>query len=258
MIDVNTYLTSVSKKLEIEPTLKSKIDVSISHLKEKIWGLFQDRLLDVTIIGSFDRDTFIAQDKEADVDILVVFKQKEFQPDTYLKQIRAFAEKNYPRSEVYPDHPTMVIDMEHIKFEIIPSYNYSTDTVKIPAPRTNELKWISSSPIEFKSRVAKKDANNKGLILPLIRIIKYWNAINGKEFSSYDLERLIVNKTYNCSTLTDYYFSATGSLDELAKTEKQKKLLTDLKEKHRRIRVMENYKLPEYIETELTTFLPLP
>jgi predicted nucleotidyltransferase len=257
-VDINTYLTSLSKELVIDPILKSRIDVSISHLKEKIWGLFQERLLEVAVIGSFDRETFIEQDEEGDVDILVVFKQKEFQPDTYLKQIRAFCEKNYPRSEIYPDHPTMVVEMEHIKFEIVPSFNYSSDTVKIPAPKTKELKWISSSPKHFKSTTTKKDANNKGLILPLIRIIKYWNSINGKLFSSYELEKFIVDKIYNCSNLKDYYFSATGSLDELAKTEQHKKLLMDLKEKHRRIRVMENYKLPEYIAQELATFLPLP
>lgn len=256
-MDINTYLTTLAKQLVIDPDSKKKIEISISHLKENMWGLFQDRLVEVAVFGSYDRETFIESDAEADVDILVNFKQKEFQPETYLKQIRELCNKKYSRSDIYPDHPTIVIDMEHIKFEIVPSYNYSSDTVKIPAPRTKELKWISSSPNDFKSKVKQKDTNNKALILPLIRIIKYWNSINGKLFSSYELERLIVNKSYSCSTLKDYYLSATSSLDELAKTEQQKKLLIDLKEKHRRIRVMENYKLPEYIEQEMETFLPL-
>lgn len=256
-MEINTYLTSLSTKLKIDQNVKNRIDVSISHLKEKIWGLFQDRLLDVTVIGSFDRETFIEQDEESDVDILVVFKQKEFQPDTYLKQIRTFCEKNYPRSEIYPDYPTMVIEMEHVKFEIVPSY-YSGETLKIPAPKSKEWKWINTSPKEFKSNLTRKDTMSKGLILPLVRIIKYFNALNGKPFTSYELERFIVNKSYNCSTLKDYYFSVTASLDVLAKTEQQKKLLTYLKEKNRRIRALENFNLPEYIEPELKTFLPIP
>ena len=132
-MDINTYLTTLAKKLVIDPDSKKKIEVSISHLKENMWGLFQDRLVEVAVFGSFDRETFIESDTEADVDILVNFKQKEFQPDTYLKQIRELCNKKYSRSDIYPDHPTIVIDMEHIKFEIVPSYNYSSDTVKIPA-----------------------------------------------------------------------------------------------------------------------------
>jgi len=255
--DINSYLTELSKQLVIEPTKKSRIETSISFLAKSIWGHFQSRLSEVTIFGSFDRETIITVDKEADVDTLIVFKQKEVQPETYLKQLREFCENNYSRSEIYQDHPTIVIEMEHIKFELVPSYLTSDDTKKIPAPKTKEFKWISTSPTEFKRKVENKDRDNKGLIKPLIRIFKYWNLLNDKPFSSYELERIIVNKLYTSTTLREYYFSATNSILEAATTEIQKKKCAGLKERNRRLRALEDAKLPEYIETELMTFLPL-
>jgi len=257
-MDINLHLTALAKQLLISPDYKDRIELSISHLKENMWALFQDRLVDVSLFGSFDRGTFLEKDEDADVDILVIFKQKEFQPDTYLKQIRELCKRKYSRSDIYPDHPTIVIDMEHIKFEIVPSYVYSGESVKIPAPRTKELKWITSTPNEFKNNLLKKDLNNKGLINPLIRIFKYWNSLNGKPFTSYELERFIVNKIYTCSTLKEYYYSVANSLEEIGKTEQQKKALALLKEKHRRLRILDTYKIPEYIQPELLSFLPLP
>jgi len=258
MVDVNSYLTKLANHLVIDPDLKNRIEISISHLKQNIWGLFQDRLLEVNVFGSFDRETFVSYDANADVDIIIVFKQKEFQPETYLKQIRTFCEKNYSRSDIYPDHPTIVIEMEHIKFEIIPSWNYSNETVKIPAPRTKELKWIATSPKGFKNKLILKDKNNKGNIIPLIRIIKYWNSLNENPFTSYELERFIVEKSYSCLNLKDYYITVSKSFEEIGKTAEQKKLIINIKEKIRRLKVLENYNIPEYLEQELSSFLPLP
>ena len=256
MVELNSLLINLSKQLIVKPVLKSRIEVSIAHLKENIWGLFQEKIMDVVLFGSFDRETFIEADQEADVDILVIFKQREFQPDTYLSQIRSLCEKKYSRSDIYPNHPTIVIDMEHIKFEIVPSYNFSSTMVKIPAPRSKDLRWISSSPKEFKNNLIKKDNNNKGLILPIIRIIKYWNSLNGHPFTSYELERFIVSKVYSGLTLRDYFYSTILSVEEVAKTELQKKSFASLKEKCRRLKILETYKLPEYIESELNSFLP--
>ncbi|MBL0033927.1 MAG: hypothetical protein IPP27_17755 [Bacteroidetes bacterium] len=58
--------------------------------------------------------------------------------------------------------------------------------------------------------------------------------------------------------MRDYYFYATNALIDTAATDKQKKVCADLKERNRRLRILEQYKIPEYIETELSTYLPFP
>lgn len=255
-MDVNTYLTNLDKYLVLEKDKKDKIEKSIGFIKQKLWGIFQDRLTEVKVFGSFAKDTYINQDLDSDVDILVVFKSKDFQPQTYLNQIKSFATDHYSRSNIYPDHPTIAIEMEHVKFEIVPAIYVSTDEVRIPAPRTKDLKWITSYPTRIQTKLNDKDKNNKELIKPLIRIFKYLNALNNKPYSSFEIEKFIVNKTYDCKDLKDYFYSAAYSLTDIAQTIEQKKFYDMLKERRRRLRVLETNNLTEYIETELTAFLP--
>ena len=258
MKDINTFLLELEKTLIIDPAKKEKIDSSIVSLQSKIWGFFQDRLHKIAVFGSYDRQTTVPGDDEMDVDILIVFKQKDFQPQAYLNQLKSFAEENYPRSEVYPDHPTIAIEMNHITFELVPAHHLSSSTFKIPAPRTKELKWISSTPEEFKRRVTLKDSGHKGFIIPLIKILKYWNVLNGKLFVPYELEKYIISRDYTGSHFRDYYFAACANLSLIATTLDQKKVVQELREKNRRLRAMEQIKVFDYIEQEFQSFLPFP
>ena len=258
MVDSNQYLTSLSQKLIFDPIKKDKVELSIARLTKNLWGHFQDRLASVEVIGSFDRETIISEDKNSDVDIIVVFKQKEVKPDTYLNQLKAFCKTVYPSSEIYQDYPTIVIDMEHVKFEIVPSFFVTDSVKKIPAPRAKEFSWINTSPKEFKNSVDAKDRNNKNLIKPLIRIFKYWNFLNDKAFSSYEIEKLLISKSYTSISLKDYFISGINVLTENANTDAQKKVCAALREHRRRLRILEENKIPEYVEPELQAFIPLP
>jgi len=255
MKDISAFLLDIDNQLRVIRN-KDQIDKSIEYLTEKIWGLFQEKLHSVTVFGSFDRETFINGDPDADVDIAIIFKKNDLQPQTYLDKIKTFCETKYPRSDIYPDHPTIVIEMNHIKFELVPAYTYSENTLKIPAPRSKDLKWISTNPKDFKLKLTEKDKANKNFISPVIRILKYWNGLNGKLLSSYEIEKCLVNRLYTCSTLKDYFFSAVTGIEELIKTEAQKKCYLTLKEKCRRLRVLEREKFLEYIEAEIASILP--
>jgi hypothetical protein len=215
-------------------------------------------LLKVVVFGSYSRDTIINKDEEADVDIVVIYKTREVQPDTYLKQIKTFCEDTYNRSKIYQDHPTIVIDMEHIKFEIVPSVYVSSGVVTIPAPKSKELRWVKTNPQELITKVQIKDKNNKNLILPVIRILKYWNTLNGRVFSSFQIERAIVDKIYTCSTIKECFSSAILAIDEIASGDKQKNIIKSLREKLKRLRILETNNFHEYIEQELKSFLPFP
>ena len=255
-MDVNSYLTKLDNFLLLEKEKKEKIEKSIGYIKQKLWGIFQERLSEVKVFGSFAKDTFIAADTEADVDVLLTFKNKDFQPQTYLNQIKSFAAEHYPRSNVYPDHPTIAIELEHIKFEIVPAIFVSQDEVRIPAPRTKELKWINSNPTRIQNKINEKDKNNKGLIKPLIRIFKYWNYLINKPFNSFEIEKHLVNKLYDARDLREYFYSAASSFSEISNTVEQKKFYEISKEKRRRLRILETNNIPEYIEAELKTILP--
>lgn len=256
MININDYLSELSENLNITPSLKNKIDISIEALRKNLWGYFQDRLQEVILFGSYDRETIVISDPNADVDVIVVFKQKEVLPDTYLKQLKEFCEKYYPNSQVYRSYPTIVLDMNHIKFEIMPSYYVSDDTKKIPAPRSNEFNWISTYPKAFRNKLNTKNSNNKSLIKPVIKIYKYLNYTKGYPFSSYSIEDTIINKSYECSSMRDYFFWAGNAIISSSKSQTQKEFTDLLKEKIRRLRALERENLAEYIELEMQSFLP--
>jgi predicted nucleotidyltransferase len=258
MKDINEYLVELNSALLIDPIEKQKIDDSISFLTKSLWGHFQSRLSDVIIFGSYDKDTIVNSDPDSDVDVLVIFKQKEVKPETYLKQLKEFCNINYPRSEIYQDYPTIVIDMNHVKFEIVPSYFVSETAKKIPAPRSTEFSWINTYPKEAKTAIDNKDRVNKGLIRPVIRILKYWSYLNGAVFRSYPIEKTLIDKSYSGANLRDYYLLAASAIIESASTVDQKSVCNTLKEHNRRLKALELAKIPEYIELELAKFLPLP
>jgi Second Messenger Oligonucleotide or Dinucleotide Synthetase domain len=258
MMDVNAYLTKLSKQLEVGDSEISKIQDSISNLKTKIWGKFQENLVSVEPIGSFDRQTMLSRsvDKESDVDILVIFKSGEYQPQTYLNWLKEFSEKNYSRSEISPDFPTIAIDMNHIRFELVPAYK--NGQLKIPAPRSKEIKWITTDPLEFKQKVENKNKNNGQLILPIIRIFKYWNCLNNYPFTSFYLENFIVTHSYSrCYNLRDYFFEVINDLDNTNFDKSLESHVNNLYRKRLRLQGMEKEKLIEYMEQELQTFIPL-
>lgn len=257
-MDINTYYTELANALIFSTDKRERIDKSIDFFKKEIWGQFQDRLVEVVVFGSYSRDTIIRKDDEADVDMVVIYKTREVQPDTYLKQIKTFCEGTYNRSTIYQDHPTIVIDMEHIKFEIVPSIYVSTGVVKIPAPKSKEVKWVNTNPKELIAKVQNKDKNNKNLILPIIRILKYWNTLNGRPFTSFQIERAIVDKIYTCSTIKQYFSTAISAIEEIASGDTQKRAIRNLRDKLKRLHILETNNFHEYIEQELNSFLPFP
>ena len=260
MITVNEYLQTLSKKLEYRE--KEKIIKSIDYLKGKIWSLFQNRLDDVIVFGSYDRETMLPNDKEGDVDIMIIFKKDEFQPKTYLNQIRSFSEKNYSKSEVYPEHPTVVIELNHVKFELVPtlwdSSAWSDTAMLIPGPPSENYEWVKTNPLEFTGKLNTKEGQNDNMIRPLIRLMKYWNLQNKKAFSSYWLEEFAVNHSYSfCNSLKDYFYEMINDLNNTSFNEEGTVLIQALAEKKRRLKSLEDQGLNEYLEQEFSSFLPM-
>src|ERR1019366_1192595 len=144
-----------------------------------------------------------------DVDVLVVFKVNKFQPQTYLNQIQKLSEKTYARSEVFPSHPTITVELEHIRFEIVPAYweeGVFLDDLKIPAPHNKDLKWVDSDLHTFKKQVLTKNKDEGEKIIPIVQLIKYWNVINERPFNSYYLEDFASQRGFSsCRTLKGYF-----------------------------------------------------
>lgn len=261
MRDINTYLTDLSNNLKVEKTLQEKIQSSFNNLEGLLFKEFKSELDTVTIFGSYDRGTAFAlpgDKKNFDVDILITFRKDQYHPETYLKKIKNLGQQIYPRSGVSADFPSVAVEMNLMKFELVPAIKTGNGTeVKIPAPRGKEEKWIETNPEKFKKRLEQRNKDCDGMITPLVKLAKYWNKCNGDNFYSFYLEEFIINNNYpGCDTIREYFFEFISDLGTGDKTDAQKKAITDLKEKKRIIKVLEDGKVPEHIETELNSFIP--
>jgi hypothetical protein len=263
---VDEYLMRLIARLKLGPEDSKQYNVSIEYLKSKLWGEFQGSLDSVDVIGSFDRETMLntSVNIEPDIDVLIVFKKNQFKSQTYLSQFQRFAEKNYANSEVFQSHPTIAVGMNHVRFELIPSYRDSgglTSSVNIPAPRRTDLNWIKSDPYGFKGDLDSKNSNNNMMITPIILLLKYWNVLNGKLFSSYFLEEFcVVNRSYmTCNKISEYFYEIINDLanSQSKFDDNQNKIISLLYERRRRLIVLEKNNMADYVETEFSQFLPM-
>ena len=218
MDTLNTHLVAVARSLILSDVEESRIATSISTLQTRLNSWFDNEVTKHFRFGSSVRETILPRkvDEGSDIDYMVVFNnQYQFKPATLLDKLRNFVNHYYSRSEIHQDHPTMVLELNHIKFELVPAYQtYSwSDYYNIPAPSTNYADWLLTNPSEIKRKV--NDANNRYnyQIKRLIRLLKYWNVRNDMVYSSFDLEDHIAGRVfYLCTSLEDYFFDAISGL----------------------------------------------
>lgn len=238
-MSVLSYLTALSSSITIADWERTSIDTSINTLSTKLGNYF-DNIESKFVFGSYDRKTILRRSKDAnsDVDYMVCFTDgADWTPQTLMNRLKRFAENNYSRNEIYQSSPTIVLELSRIKFELVPAY-YTWGTYHIPAPASSYSTWINTYPHALKGQLNDKNRNNNYQIRKLVRLLKYWNVLNGKVYSSYELEKYILNKYYwFCTSLKDYFFQAVEELPtynlpeyKMNKVERLKNIIKETKE----------------------------
>ena len=265
METLNTYLVAVARALVLSEEEKQHIKTSISTLRTRLNAWFGDDVKKQYQFGSSIRETILPRrvDYGSDIDYMIVFDNKDkYKPATLLNRLRRFVEYKYSRSEVYQSSPTIVLELSHIKFELVPSYQDFpwSETYYIPAPASDYVDWMTTNPSYIQKTVNDANSRNNYQIKRLIRLLKYWNVMNGKVYSSYELENHIAGRVFWCCTsLEDYFFDTVKylptSLLPQYKIDKVQKL-KDQVEEIRKDYYIDNYK---YLALkELSTLLPMP
>lgn len=143
--------------------------------------------------GSYTRDTILPRqfDTNSDIDILIQFNTNDFdklKPESYRNQLKKFAEINYPTSVIIKDHPSIVVELQHINFDLVPSIfdeGIIYDSIEIP---DKDGGWMETDPDEFNKNLTRANTNYNSIIKPIIRLLKYWNGSNQYPYFSFDLE----------------------------------------------------------------------
>lgn len=206
-MSVNTYLQGLASELVLSSTENDSISTSLSTIKTRLGSYFDD-ITEKKVFGSYVRETILPRkaDSNSDIDLMVVFKNpNSYKPQSFLNRLKGFAEHYYSRSEIYQSSPTIVLELNHIKFELVPAY-VSYGLYYIPKDSSN---WQYTDPDGFYSDLQECNKNNSYRIKPVIRLMKHWNIEeNYRDMASFLLEKEIAEGMkyayISCTSYTDY------------------------------------------------------
>lgn len=192
---ISPYLSGLAQRTSMQKREIDLINLSLRTLASRLDGFFPGALSKHFIFGSANRGTMLPRsfDDNSDVDYMIVWRDTRFRPQTYLDRLKRFVENSYSRSEVWQSSPTIVLELNHIKFELVPAL-YSSGNTYIPSGPDN---WQTTDPVGFGSRLDQVDRARNGLIRPTVRIAKAWNAKAGRVFESFDLEQRVAAMSFN-------------------------------------------------------------
>lgn len=260
-MSVQSYLENLALRLIIRDEEKTKINTSVKTIRSRINSYFGDRISDHFAFGSYTRGTMLTRsaDMFSDVDYMVIFKNSSnLKPQTLLNHLRLFAETYYGRSEIKQSHPTMVLELQHIKFELVPTKKDLFGDILIPSPNSSYREWMRTSPNAFNKKLTNKNTAQGNHIKPLIRLMKYWNCKNNYHLSSYELENAITDLWFfGAKNLKDYVYTAVDALsytwfspqDQKVRVDRAKRIVSEAKR-------LEFLGYPAAAETEIKKLFP--
>lgn len=220
---INGYLTQIANRAILRDDDKAGVQRSIATLQSRLIGHFGSQMSTHFVFGSYDRGTMLprSMDGQSDVDYMIVFAEGGLRPQSYLDRLRRFAEVRYGRSEVAQSHPTVALELNHIRFELVPALQDWWNGTQIPQRSDNYQNWQSTDPRGFNAKLIAANQAHANLIKPLVRILKYWNATAGYPFESFDLEQQVAGHGYtspwgllapNSQQLASYFFQLVDEL----------------------------------------------
>jgi hypothetical protein len=256
---VNSHFERLASAAVLSSLEREAIKTSIITLRTRLAAWFGPEIIEHFQFGSSTRGTILPRkmDENSDIDYMVVFSDQNLQPQRYLEKLRRFVLSRYSSSEVFRSHPTVVLSLSHIKFELVPAIKAQWAGYRIPAPTRNHLEWIDTYPNSFNDEITNKNKNHSNLIKPLVRILKYWNARNNYPFESFPLEQDVVKKVTWNTNFGSYVLSGFESLQLNWDSPQWKQTkLSQLREQVARIRSFERMRQSTLAETEACQTLP--
>ncbi len=218
-MSVNSYLNDLAQRAIVRDNEKNKIQVSIDTIFQRLQQFDENDEFSITprnqiekyfIFGSYKRKTIISRqfDENSDIDIIVIFGKKfegflSFEPRNnypkkprdYLDYLKEFAESKYPNSICKQSFPAVVLELNHIKFDLVPAIIDDFGDYKIPNKQnwyqTKVLDWITTNPNDLDDALV-----NNQTLRRLVRVAKIWNAKQGYIYESYELEKWIVGQYF--------------------------------------------------------------
>lgn len=255
-MSVLSYLQTRASGAVISAAEDSSINTSISTLKSRLNSYFGNDLSEHFRFGSSTRGTILprSMDEHSDIDYMIVFKDSGYTPQTYLDRLRRFVEFYYSTSEIRQSSPTIILQLNHIRFDLVPAVKGNWSGYQIPNSTSG---WRDTNPNDFNSTLTAKNNSELFLIKPTIRLLKFWNAQSGYVFDSYSFEKWIVNQSYYLAiNQKDYLFTAIDNLQPTQATQWRNDRILRAKQIVANVRKLEADGMPYSAQEEVKKLIP--
>lgn len=213
-MSVLSFLTDTASNAVLSSTEQSSIATSISTLQNRMGLHFANGVIKQHFrFGSSTRGTILprSMDDRSDIDYMIVFSENNATPQTYLNRLKTFVEKYYSSSDIRQSSPTIILELNHIKFDLVPATTTWLGELQIP---NSSGGWMTTNPNDFNSTLEAKNKEHKSLIKPTIRLFKYWNATAGFPFQSFEMEKWVCGLSFwFLSNQKDYFLAVIESLN---------------------------------------------
>lgn len=218
-MSVLSHLKNRATDATLSTVENDSINTSINTISSRLNYHFGTGLSTHFRFGSSTRGTILPRrlDQNSDIDYMVVFSEGGYQPQTYLSRLKSFAETYYSSSTIKQSSPSIVLELNHIKFDLVPALTAIFGEYKIP---DLSLGWQDTSPREFNSELTDANQRSGNNLKPAIRLAKVWNASRSYVFESYSLERHCAQQSFwFASNLRDYFYGIIESLPSYVSTQ---------------------------------------
>ena len=201
-MNINLILTNFAQQelvISRNDIERDRIKTSIDRLKKNLKNNLGDLISDFITFGSYTRNTILPRmyDLNSDIDIMVICNTKNGTktPETYRKNLLNVLQQTYPNSISRKDFPAVKLELNHIKFDIVPAYREDYVFMLgryyyIPDSLSN---WRTTIPNDLNETLGNKNQSfGNNIIRNTIRLCKHWNASSGYPFESYLMEEEIL------------------------------------------------------------------
>lgn len=215
---VNNFLKRISSELLIKSNSITGINISrsLKILDKNLKEHFANELHFLNVFGSYARGTILPRqfDKNSDIDILIGFRTNDskLKPESYRERLLKFALKYYPSAKIMKDHPSIVIELNHINFDLVPGIfdnGVFYDSIEIP---DKDGGWMETEPAQFNKKLTDANTSYKSIVKPIVRFLKAWNANERYPFYSFELESAIVDMSFSGDSFATGFLYAIDNL----------------------------------------------
>lgn len=189
---IETGFRMLKSHLEITDAQHSAIATRQAELEQVISKGFDT--YGTTLSGAYSRNTMISVQKGATVDVFLFLRAKygrQYTPEGLLDRLHDTLFNTYEDACINKAGNGVTVPLSDYQFNIMPCFTKENKGYVFPEYKSNQ--WERADPNTYSDQLIEADRYHNGNLLPLIKIIKYWNHVVNDVFDEYYLEILVKN-----------------------------------------------------------------